>query len=133
MLVSDRYYFGVEHHLVHLLDIVELVIHFLLGLREQGLILGRLVLLLFSWLHFLSSLFIHLDHFLLLGLGFGEGSSFLLIHEPLFLQELVLGFDRRCVPDAIQVVLADDYGGVLVVLLRFPSDGAELVHSDESR
>lgn len=133
LLISDRYYFRVEDHLVHLLDIIQLIVHFLLGLRQQGLTLGRLVLLLFSWLHFLSSLFIHLDHFLLLGLGFGQGSSFLLVHELLFLQELVLGFDSRCVPDSIQVVLADDYGVVLVVLLRFPSDGAELVHSNESR
>lgn len=133
LLISDRYYFRVKDHLVHLLNIVQLIVHFLLGLRQQGLILGRLVLLLISWLHFLSSLFIHLDHFLLLGLGFGQGSSFLLVHELLFLQELVLGFDSRCVPDSIQVVLADDYGVVLVVLLRFPSDGAELVHSNESR
>jgi len=103
-----------------------------LGLGKKGFVLGGLIFLLIGWFHFLSSLFIHFDHFLLLGLRLGEGSGLLLVHEPLFLKDLVLGFDCRGVLNSIEVVLAEDDGIVLIVLFSFLSNGAELVHSDES-
>lgn len=132
LFVPNGHYLGVEDHLVHLFDIVELVVHLLLGLGQEGFVLCTLVLLLVCWLHFLSSLFIHLDHFLLLSLRFGQGSGFLLVHQFLFLEDLVFSFDSGGVLDSVQVVLADDYGVVLVVFLGFLSDGAQLVHSDEA-
>lgn len=67
LLISNGNDFRVENHLIHLLDIIEFVVHHFLSLREESLILRMLILLLICWLHFLGSCLVHLDHLFLLG------------------------------------------------------------------
>jgi len=132
LLVTNCDNLCVEDHLVHLLDIIKLIIKLLLRLGQKGLILSHLVLLLRCGLHFLSSSLVHFDHLFLLCFRLGKGSSFLLIGQSLFLQELVFGFDSGGVLDSIQVIFSDDYGVVLVVLFSLLSDGSQLVHGDKT-
>lgn len=119
LFVSNCYDLRVEDHLVHLFDVIQIVVHLLLGLREESLVLRCLVFLLISWGYFLSSCFIHLDHFCLLGSRFSQCSSLLLISESLFLENLVFCFNSRCVFNSIKVPLADNYCIVLIILLGF--------------
>lgn len=69
---------------------------------------------------------------MLLGFGFGEGSGLLLVHELLFLQNLIFSFDSGRVLNSVEVILADDYRVILVVLFSFHADRAKLVHSNVS-
>ena len=132
MLVSNGDDLRVEDHLVHLLHIVHFVVHFLLGLREEGLVLRGIVFLLFGWLHFLRSLLVHGDHLCFLSFRFGESSCLLLVSQSLFLKNLVFCFDSRCVLDSIEVVLAEDNCVILVVLFGLSPDVSQLIHSNES-
>lgn len=71
LLISNGHDLGVEHHLVHLLHVVQVVIDGFLGLRKKRLVLGNLVLLLVAQLDLLGPSLVHLNHFFLLGLGLG--------------------------------------------------------------
>lgn len=63
LLVSDGNDLGVEHHLVHVLDIVKVFIHAFLSLAQQRLRLILFFNLPLSWCNLLSSCGIHLHHF----------------------------------------------------------------------
>lgn len=70
LFITDSDNLGVEHHLVHVLDVVELFIHLSLGFRKDTNILISLDLLNIVRLNFSSALSIKGHHAFLACLGF---------------------------------------------------------------
>jgi len=77
LLVSDRYDLGVEDHLVHVLDIVMLFVHLLLGFGKETLTLLPLSLLDVSCWNLGGTVLVKLLHF---GLAGGGGRHLGLFH-----------------------------------------------------
>ena len=85
LLVADGHHLGVEHHLVHVLDVVELLVQLLLSLAEKGFGLLPLALLVLGGLDLGGPLLVHLQHSLFARLALGEGCIFLLLDQLLLL------------------------------------------------
>ena len=62
LFVSNGDNLRVQDHLVHVLNVIEIIIHFLLSLRSEIVVLGGLAFLPLSWLNFFSSFGIHFEH-----------------------------------------------------------------------
>lgn len=81
LFITDSDNLGVEHHLVHVLDVVELFIHLSLGFRKDTNILISLGLLNIVGLNFSSALSIKGHHAFLACLGFLLSSFSLLTRK----------------------------------------------------
>ena len=132
LLVTNCDDLGVEHHLVHVLHIVEVIVHLLLGAGQESLVLGIFRLLVVAGGLLSGTPGIELLHFSLAGLRLSESSRLLLLKELLLLDHLILGLDSSCVSDAIKVALRDNDGVILVFRLDFASDATQLIKGDDT-
>lgn len=140
--VTDSDYFGVEHHLVHVFDIVVLFVEHLLGLGQQGVVLVRLSLLVFSLGNFGLTSLVHLKHagFASLSLvtvgvtylGGGHLLIFLLSQQSALLNLLFLSLNLGTALDAVELVLGKDNGVALLAGLALAANGAQLVLREHS-
>lgn len=132
LLITNGNDLRVEDHLVHVLHIVKVVIHFLLSAGQQSLILLGLHLRELTGSLSLGTSSIELLHLCLAGLRLGESSRLLLLEKLLLLDQLVLSLDSCCVSDTVKVILTEDDGIILFVLLDFASDATELLEGDDT-
>ena len=79
LAVTDGHDLGVQHHLIHLFDIIVLFVHHLLGLGKEGVSLVLLDLLLLAEGHLGCALFVQLKHALLAGLSCCHGTVLLFL------------------------------------------------------
>ena len=127
LLVSDGHDLGVEDHLVHVFDIVEVLIKLLLSLGKESLCLLSLIDLPVGRLNFGGSLGIHFEHFGLSCLRLCHSGLFLFLKKLLFLDSLLLGFDGGSLSNSVHIGLRDDNGICLIVFLSVLSNPSELV------
>ena len=104
LLVADGDDLGVEDHLVHMLDVVEVVIELLLGFGEERLSLVLFGDLELRGLDLLVSLLVQFEHAGSAGLRLGHGGSLLLLTHLLFLNLHVFGFNSSGSLDPVKVL-----------------------------
>ena len=130
LLVSDCNDFRVEHHLVHMLDIVMFFIELLLSFRKQAVIIFLLFSLEFVRWQFLSSFFVHSHHSLFACLGISHLLVALLSQNLLVGLFDLLGLNLGGSLDAVQFLLSQNGSFPSGSLLSFSSQSSQLVVSD---
>ena len=127
LAVADCHNLRVKHHLVHVLHVVVVLVHHLLGLRQQTLCLFLIYQLLLSRRHLVRTLLVQLKHALLSGLGSSHGRILLLFEESSLLNLLLLRLNLGGGLHALELILIDDYGLALLALLGLLSDFPQLI------
>lgn len=127
LAVADRHHLRVKHHLVHVLHVVVVLVHHLLGLRQQTLRLFLIYQLLLSRRHLVRTLLVQLNHALLSGLGSSHGRILLFFEESSLLNLLLFRLNLGGGLHAIELILIDDYGLAFLAFLGLLSDISQLL------